>query len=73
MHAHVSPLGSLKSADSAEQKSKFPNFFLFLCAQGFTPTSPLEKTGNFVKFAQVRPIVEAPWCATGSQPTEAAN
>jgi hypothetical protein len=27
MHAHVSSLGSLKSADSAEQKSKFPNFF----------------------------------------------
>jgi hypothetical protein len=73
MHAHVSLLGSLKSADSAKQKSKFPKFFLFLPAQGFTLTSSLEKTGNFVKFAQVRLIVEAPLCAAGSQPTEAAN
>jgi hypothetical protein len=63
MHAHVSSLGSLKSADSAKQKSKFPKNFLFLPAQRVTPTSPLKKSGNFVKFAQVRTIMGAPLCA----------
>jgi len=53
-----SPLCPLKSAGSAEQKPKFLKFFLLPFTQPLTLADHPENSANFIKFAQVHPIME---------------